>query len=82
MTRREADPLAEDRLELLPRNVRDKLDRVGIKLHLQEWQALHRSERAQLRDLPCETTDQVAHYAALVEQLVIRVTGRPPDRLA
>jgi len=80
VTQREADHLAEERLELLPHSVRHKLDRVGIKLHLKDWQALSLTERERLRDLPCETADQVTHYAATVEQLVMRVTGSPPDR--
>ena len=67
-------------MELLPRAVRDKLDRVGIKLHLQEWQGLSMADRERLRDLPCQQADEVARYAAAVEQLVIQLTGRQPDR--
>ena len=39
----------EEALELMPRGVRDKLDRVGIKLHLAEWEQLTMTEREQLR---------------------------------
>ncbi len=77
----EADRLAEERLELMPRAVRDKLDRAGIKLHLKEWQLLPLADRERLRDLPCLRADEVARYAATVEHLVIRLTGRPPDRI-
>lgn len=76
-----ADRLAEERLELMPRAVRDKLDRIGVKLHLKDWQALAMIERERLRDLPCETAAEVARYAAAVEALVMRVTGKPPERL-
>jgi hypothetical protein len=80
-TRTTADRLAEERLELLPRVVRDKLDRARIKLHLKEWRLLPLAERERLRDLPCEQSDEVARYAAAVEQVVIQLTGRPPDRI-
>jgi hypothetical protein len=65
----------------MPRGVRDKLDRAGIKLHLKDWQQLSMAERERLRDLPCEQADEVARYAAAVEQLILRITGKPPDRL-
>jgi hypothetical protein len=76
-----ADRLAEERLELMPRTVRDKLDRVGIKLHLKEWQQLSMAERERLRDLPCEHAGDVARYAVAVEQLVRRLTGKAPERI-
>jgi hypothetical protein len=78
---READRLAEERLELIPRSVRDKLDRVGFKVHLAEWQAMSMAERERLRDLPCARSDEVARYAGEVEQLVRRITGKPPEKI-
>jgi hypothetical protein len=78
---REAERIAEERLELMPRRVRDKLDRVGLKVHLAEWRALEMPAREQLRDLPCESGDEVARYASAVEQLVRGATGKAPDRL-
>ncbi len=78
---READRLAEARLELMPRGVRDKLDRVGFKVHLTEWKAMSLADRQRLRDLPCDSADDVARYAAEVERLVRRITGTPPERL-
>lgn len=76
-----ADDLAEERLELMPRAVRDKLDRVGIKLHLKEWQLLPMTERERLRDLPCQQPDEIALYATTVGDLVMRFTGHPADRI-
>jgi len=69
------------RLDLMPHEVRDKLDRAGIKLHLKEWQALSLPERERLRDLPCDGDEVIRRYAAEVEQLVVRLTGKPPERL-
>jgi len=68
-------------LELIPRPVRDKLDRVGIKLHLREWQAMPLADRVRLRDLPCSTDADAAEYAAAVDHLVRRITGAPAQRL-
>ncbi|MFQ5667764.1 MAG: nitrate reductase associated protein [Candidatus Binatia bacterium] len=76
-----AERAAEERLELMPRSVRDKLDRIGVKVHLKDWQALSMPERQRLRDLPCATAEQAAHYAAAVEQLILRLTGRAPERI-
>jgi hypothetical protein len=71
----------EAALTLMSRAIRDKLDRAGIKLHLKEWQVLTLAERAQLRDAPCETVDEIARYRALVETLLRRRTGHEPDYL-
>jgi hypothetical protein len=78
---READRLAEERLELMPRGVRDKLDRCGFKLHLAEWQALSTAERERLRDLPCASSEEIARYAGEVDQMVRRITGNAPERI-
>jgi hypothetical protein len=77
----DADRQAAQRLELMPRAVRDKLDRVGIKLHLKEWQQLPMIDRQRLRDLACERADEVARYADVVEQLVLEFLGKAPDRI-
>jgi len=77
----EADRSAEERLELIPRSVRDKLDRVGLKVHLAEWQAMSMEERERLRDLPCVTSDEAARYGGEVEQLVRRIAGKPPETI-
>ena len=65
----------------MPRVVRDKLDRVGFKVHLKDWQVLSLPERERLRDLPCATRVEVEQYAETVVALVRGVTGRPPEKL-
>jgi len=77
----ETDRSAEERLDLVPRGVRDKLDRAGIKLHLKEWQALSLAERQRLCELPCNTDPDVARYAQEVRDVLMRYTGRPPEAL-
>lgn len=71
----------EDVLELMPRSVRDKLDRVGIKLHLAEWSQLTLDERARLRDQACASRDEIDRYRAELEDLVRARCGKPADRL-
>jgi len=71
----------EESLELMPRMVRDNLDRVGIKLHLAEWQRLTLAERARLRDQPCASREEIASYRAGLAALVRERCGKEPDRL-
>jgi len=72
---------ADDDLVLMPRAVRDKLDRVGIKLHLREWKLLTLAERRALVEGACDAAAEVARYAAAVQALVLARTGKPADRL-
>ncbi|MGH7786593.1 MAG: nitrate reductase associated protein [Candidatus Binatia bacterium] len=72
---------ADDDLALMPRSVRDKLDRVGIKLHLKQWELLTLEERRQLRDRACDSALEIAAYGAALEELIVARTGRPADRL-
>jgi len=72
---------AEDDLELIPRSVRDKLDRVGIKLHLRDWQKLTMAERCGLVDQPCDSTEEVDRYRQGLEDLIRRRTGSSPEYL-
>ena len=58
-----------DDLTLMPRGVRDKLDRVGIKLHLREWSLLTLDERRWLVDAPCASDADMARYAAELDDL-------------
>ncbi len=72
---------AGDDLTLIPRTVRDKLDRVGIKVHLREWELLSIEERRRLVEEPCQSAADVARYRAEVTALIRRRTGRDPDLL-
>jgi hypothetical protein len=65
-----------DDLELIPRVVRNKLDRVGVKLHLADWQSLALAERRQLRDQPCSSAAEVERYRKDLERIVRRRTGK------
>jgi len=71
----------ESDLDLIPRTVRDKLDRSGIKLHLKQWQALSFDARRMLVDLPGGSPAEVVAWAIELERLVQSHCGRRPDRL-
>ena len=70
-----------DDLALIPRSVRDKLDRVGIKLHLKEWELLTLDERRGLVTTACESPADVERYRSELSALIRRRTGREPERL-
>jgi hypothetical protein len=61
----------------MPRDVRDKLDRIAVKLHLREWQQLSLAQRQRLCDQPCASTDEAARFSALLRELL----GREPEPL-
>ena len=70
-----------DDLALMPRSLRDKLDRVGIKLHLKEWELLTLAERRRLVEEPCDSCDEIDRYRAEVTALIRQRTGHEPDLL-
>jgi len=71
----------EDDLDLIPRSVRDKLDRVGIKLHLRDWQKLSLAERRDLVRQPCDSSDDVDLYRRSLEDMIRRRIGNAPEYL-
>lgn len=62
---------------LIPRDMRDKLDRIAVKLHLREWQALSLGQRQRLCDHPCGSADEAAGLAALLRDMI----GHAPEPL-
>jgi hypothetical protein len=72
---------SDDELALIPRSLRDKLDRVGIKLHLKQWELLTREERRGLIDQSCESVTEIERYRAELTALIRARTGREPDLL-
>lgn len=70
-----------DDLSLIPRALRDKLDRVGIKLHLEEWQTFTLSERRGLVDAACESAAEVDRFRSELSALIRLRAGHEPDLL-
>lgn len=75
-----------DDLGWIPRSVRDKLDHVGIKLHLKEWQAFPLEDRQALCALSCQTAVEKKAFQERLDALALQHCGAlprrlPPDRL-
>jgi len=68
-------------LDWIPRSVRDKLDQVGIKLHLKEWQALRVEERQELCVLPCRTPAEKRTFQERLDTLALQRCGALPRRM-
>lgn len=71
----------EAALEWIPRAVRDALDRVAIRLHLREWQALPLDDRAALAALAQQSPLDTNAFAAALRRLVLTHCGHPPEPL-
>jgi hypothetical protein len=69
-------------LYCIPMSVRLKLDNVGVKVSLKQWNKLERHERDQLLVRPCDTpTDRSAYHDFLVAAIQER-TGDKAGELA
>ena len=71
-----------DDLGWIPRSVRDKLDQVGIKLHLREWQAFPLEDRQTLCVLPCQTAVEKKAFQEHLDALALQHCGALPRRLS
>ena len=71
-----------DDLGWIPRSVRDKLDQVGIKLHLKEWQTFPLEDRQTLCALPCQTAVEKKTFQDRLDALALQHCGALPRRLS
>jgi hypothetical protein len=62
-------------LELMPMSLRRKLDLLGIKLHLKQWQSLSRVERLVVCHFPVGTAEEREVLAGYVGEAVMRRDG-------
>lgn len=60
-------------LVLIPLRVRYKLDCVGLRLRLTQWQALTAEEKGQLLRLPVDTATEQGDYRDALRRMVARV---------
>jgi hypothetical protein len=59
-------------LMFIPDAVRKKLDRVGIKLHLAQWQSLPLAERARLAEMACGDDVEAAQFRTYLTRVASR----------
>src|SRR5260370_41889538 len=68
-------------LACVPMGGRRKLDRVGVKVGLEQWKALGRGERMAICHLPIERHDEREALKLFISEAVQRVCGEEPRTL-
>ena len=68
-------------LACVPMSVRRKLDRVGVKVGLEQWKALGRGERLAICHLPAERHEEREALRLFINEAVRRVCGEEPRAL-
>lgn len=71
-----------EQLDLVPIAVRRKLDRVGIKIGLEQWKALGRGERLAICHLPANLEEECEAIRVFIREAVMRQTGAEPRVLS
>jgi hypothetical protein len=69
-------------LSCVPMAVRHKLDCAGIKITLQQWEALPLAQRRILCELPHQTQSQLSHLSELICQRIRECSGEQPSVLS
>ena len=68
-------------LACVPMAVRRKLDRIGVKVGLEQWKALGRGERVAICHLPVERHEEREALRLFINEAVRRVCGEEPRTL-
>ncbi len=68
-------------LSCVPMQARRKLDAVGIKVGLAQWQQLARGQRLMICHAPASTDDEVAALRLFIEEATIAGSGSGPTEL-
>ena len=76
------DDFVEGNLRCIPMIVRFKMDRVGIKLKLADWNRFSHDERVSLAIKPCDTPADIAQFHDFLSGLVQGYTGKQPTQIA
>ena len=61
---------SDEDLTWIPRTVRTKLDRAGVRIHLADWQRLSIEDRRGLITFRCESSEDAAAFRARIAELV------------
>jgi hypothetical protein len=68
-------------LDCVPMTVRRKLDRIGLKVHLAQWQGLVQGERLAICHLPADQADECEALRTFIVEVVKRTSGAEPKDL-
>jgi hypothetical protein len=66
----------------LPMAARRKLDRLGVKISLEQWQQLSRSERLMICHAPAGMPDECEALASFIQEVAFSRSGSPPRPLS
>ena len=69
-------------LDCVPMAARRKLDGAGVKVSLEQWKSLSRSERIAICEMPAESANETAALRDFVSQVVMTRHGTAPKVLA
>jgi len=69
-------------LNCLPMAARRKLDAIGIKLHLAQWEQLGRGERLMICHAPAASGEEQSALRTFIEEVALARTGGPAKTLS
>jgi len=69
-------------LQCVPMAVRRKLDRVGLKVGLEQWKALDRGERLAICHIPADSGEECDALACFIREAMMRRFGVEPKQLS
>ena len=69
-------------LQCVPMAVRRKLDRVGLKVGLEQWKALDRGERLAICHIPADSGEECDALAVFIREAMLRRFGVEPKQLS
>ena len=70
-----------DSLNWLPLAARRKLDALGIKLHLAQWEQFGRGERLMICHAPTDSEEERSALRTFIEEVALARTGSPAKAL-
>jgi hypothetical protein len=68
-------------LSCVPMQARRKLDAIGIKIGLDQWQQLSRGERLMICHAPASAPDEIAALRLFIEEATLARSGSKPKDL-
>jgi hypothetical protein len=68
-------------LQCVPMAVRRKLDRVGLKVGLEQWKALDRGERLAICHIPADSGEECDALSYFIRETMMRRFGIEPKQL-
>ncbi|MBV8054896.1 MAG: hypothetical protein JO071_06615 [Deltaproteobacteria bacterium] len=69
-------------LSCVPMAARRKLDRLGLKISLEQWQRLSRSERLMICHAPASMPDECEVLRSFIDEVTVARSGLPPRPLS